>query len=77
MNELCSTEEFLERMKDILSKHIDKPKVFDGDVADILHVDKQNMATMKRRNKLPLKEILLFCDRCGLDPLKIIMKKSC
>lgn len=77
MNELCSTREMVERIKDVLSKHITSKRVYDWHVADALGLDTSNLAIMKTRNRMPFKEVLMFCDRCGLDPMKIIMKKSC
>lgn len=76
MNELCSTEEMIERMKDVLSKHITENIVYDWHVADALGLTSDNLATMKKRNKVPLEEIVLFCDRCGLNPLNIVIKKK-
>ena len=73
--DLCTTEEMTEKIKNILSKHITNHKVYDWHVADILHISSENLATIKKRDKPPLKEIILFCDRCGLDPMKIILKK--
>lgn len=76
MSELCTTEEMIERIKDIISTKVGDRKVFDSDVADLLGVSRINLYTMKKRNRLPLREVILLCDRCGLDPLKIVMK-SC
>jgi len=75
MNELCDTEEIVERIKDILSRHIKNNEVYDWHVADVLGIDDNNLSVMKKRNKRPLQEILLFCDRCGLDPRDILIKK--
>lgn len=76
MNEPCSTDEIVERIKNILSGRVVKGYVYDRHVADTLGVSSSNLASMKKRNKVPYKEVLLFCDRCGLDPLKLIMKKK-
>lgn len=79
MNELCSTAEMVERIKDILSIPLEKQgqkKVFNKDVADVLGIDQMNLASMKKRNSPPLKEIILFCDRSGLDPRDFILKHS-
>ena len=75
-SEFCTTREAIERIKDILSNHI-KGRVYDWHVADSLRLSYANLATMKSRDTIPLKEITLFCDRCGINPLKIVMKKSC
>lgn len=76
MNELCDTKEMVERLKDTISIPLGERKVFDRHVAWVLGVTQENLATMKKRNSPPLKEILLFCNRCGLDPMKIVMKCS-
>lgn len=76
MNQLCTTEEVVENIKDVLSRHITENKVCDWHVADALEITAENLATLKSRDSMPLKEIILFCDRCGLDPMKIVMKKK-
>lgn len=76
MNELCTTAEMIERIKDILSRHLNDA-VHDWHVADILGMSGFTLASRKMRDSPPLKEIVLFCDRCGLNPLDIVMKKSC
>lgn len=76
MNELCSTGEMVERLKDVLSKHITQNNVYDWHVADVLGLSCENLASMKSRNKVPFEEIILFCDRCGYPPMKIFMKDS-
>ena len=78
MSELCDTKEAVEKVKDIISMPIGKRKVFDGDVALVLGISQGSLATMKKRNKIPFKEIILFCDRTGLDPRDILFKnKNC
>ncbi|WP_455756500.1 hypothetical protein [Sulfurimonas sp.] len=76
MSELCSADEIVEKIKDIISKPKGNKKVFDGDAAGVLNLTCGNLATMKKRNKVPYKEILLFCDRVGLDPRDIVFKKQ-
>lgn len=78
MSEFCTTEELSERLKDIFSrqKNYKGKKVFDVDVAAELGITEGNFAVMKRRNKLPLVEVTLFCHRCGLNPLNLVMKKK-
>jgi len=76
VSELCDTKEMVERLKDVISKPLGEQKVYDKHVAWVLGVSQMNLATMKKRNAPPLEEILLFCSRCGLDPMKIVMKCS-
>ncbi len=40
-----------------------KRKVLDKDVADALNMSQANFATIKRRNRLPYKNILEFCNK--------------
>jgi hypothetical protein len=75
MNELCDVKEMIERLKDVISKPLGR-KVWDSDVACVLRMSDCRLTAMKRRNRPPFKEIILFCDRCGLDPRDIVMK-SC
>ncbi|WP_294962281.1 hypothetical protein [Sulfurimonas sp.] len=74
--ELCSVEEIIERIKDIISIPVGNRKVFDNDVSMALNMSQMNLASRKRRNKIPYENIILFCDRYGHDPMKIIMKKE-
>ena len=78
MNELCSTKEIIEKIKDIISRQpsFRGKKVFDIDVAGVLRLTQANLATKKRRNVIPFKEIVLFCERCGLDSRDILFKKK-
>ncbi len=54
-------EDVLPKMKEIVSEELGKKKVFDKDVANILGINPLTFATMKKRGKLPLEEILDFC----------------
>ncbi len=52
----------IDKLKILLSKKMQKKgKVFDKDVANALGIAQATFATMKSRNSLPYKEILLFC----------------
>lgn len=76
MSELHTTKEVAEKIKDILSTKKKGKKVFDDDVAGVLRIIPANFATMKKRNKIPFKEIVLFCERCGLDPRDILFDRK-
>ena len=54
-------EDVLPKMKEIVGEEIGKSKVFDKDVANTLGIKPLSFATMKKRGKLPLEEILDFC----------------
>lgn len=73
-DEFVSTEEVLERIKDILSTKIgNEKKIFDRDVAEFLGIEYQKLATAKSRNSSSLyKSILKMCARTGLDPIKLL-----
>jgi len=51
----------LPKMKEIVAEEVGKEKVFDKDIADVLGIKQLTFATMKRRGRLPLPEILDFC----------------
>lgn len=71
MSEFVPFEKMVERIRDILQRH-SANRVWDYDVAEILQMDVTTLASFKRRNTPPLKKILLFCQRTGLDPMKIL-----
>ena len=66
----------IERVKDILCEHKKDKKVFDNDVAGVLRMSTEALATRIARNSPPIPEILLFCNRTGLDINKIVFKKK-
>lgn len=76
MSELCSTSEMIERIRNICQRHLSR-NVTIGDVAAVLRISHDNLATRKYRDSPPLREIILFCDRYKLDVMKIVIKKSC
>jgi len=52
--------EVMQRVKTVLSKHIEKEKILDKDVALALQIDPQYYAVMKKRNKVPYESIAYF-----------------
>ena len=58
---MFNVEDVLTKIKEILKEEIKKKKIFDKDVAQALGINQLTFATMKRRGKLPLNEILDFC----------------
>ncbi len=54
-------DEILNRLKDIISTEIGNKKVFNKDLADALGINQTTLATMKKRNKIPYKQVLDFC----------------
>ena len=59
--------EIVEEIKSIISTEFNAKKIFDKDVADILGISQMNFATMKKRNKLPLTELLDFCAKKSIS----------
>jgi len=54
---MTTFDDIVERLKDIISATVGSKKVFDKDVATALGVEPINFATMKKRNKIPFKEL--------------------
>lgn len=77
MDAFVSTREMVERIKDELSRHLKDNEPKDWHVAGVLRISDANLASRIYRDSPPITEILLFCSRCGLNPLDIVMKKSC
>ena len=59
--------EILEEIKNIVSPDFKDKKVFDKDVADLLGISRMNIATMKKRNKIPFRELLDFCAKKSIS----------
>ncbi len=57
---MLQIEEVIERLKDILSKE-QEGKVYDKDVAKALGISPEYLSILKKRKKIPFKEILDFC----------------
>jgi len=58
---VLSFQNIMPKLKDIISKEFGNKKIFDKDVAQALGINQLTFATMKKRNKVPYKEILDFC----------------
>ncbi len=58
---MLSFQTIIPKLKDIISKELNNKKVFDKDVAEALGINQLTFATMKKRGKIPYKEILDFC----------------
>ncbi len=54
-------EDVLPKMKEIIAEELGKSRIFDKDVAEVLGIKQLSFATMKRRGRLPLEEVLEFC----------------
>ena len=60
MDEFVECREVIERVKDILSKDI-KGNVYDWHAADELGIPYSTLRVMIMKDRLPLKQIALFC----------------
>ena len=58
---MLTFEEVVERLKDILAKEIGNKKVYDKDVAKALGLRAEHFSMLKKRQRLPLEELLDFC----------------
>ncbi len=58
---MLTINDVLPKMKEIIADELGRSKVFDKDVANVLGIKQLSFATMKKRGKLPLYEILEFC----------------
>lgn len=54
-------EKIIEKIKDIISTEVGNRKVLNKDVANALGITPENLSILKKRNKIPFKEIALFC----------------
>jgi hypothetical protein len=70
-NEFVNTEIIIDRIAAILEPH-SQERVYDKEVSAVLRIHPVTLAAKKKRNSPPIKEILLFCHRTGLDPMKIL-----
>mgnify|MGYP006921639983 CR=1 FL=1 len=76
MDEFITTRDMVERIKDIVEPHNNGKKVFDGDVAGLLKIEPGNLATMIKRNRPPIVEIVQWCYRTGRNVNEIVFKKT-
>lgn len=56
-----SFTDIVEEIKDIVSGELPGKKIFDKDVAEMLDISPVNFATLKKRDKIPYRELLDFC----------------
>lgn len=69
-----TANEIRERIKDILSPYLGDRKITAQDVATVLHIPYNTYLTSVKRNSIPYREILLWCQKIGEDPNKIFFK---
>lgn len=73
---MTTFEDIVEKLKDIISTTVGAKKVFDKDVAAALGVEPTNFATMKKRNKIPFKELSEFCAKHRISLNWVLFNQS-
>lgn len=73
MKVLRDMEDIIEIIKDVLSKEING-KVFDKHVAEVLNINALNLATMKKRGKIPFENIVEFTSEYNLDLNMVLVR---
>jgi DNA-directed RNA polymerase beta' subunit len=71
MNNFTSTREAIERIKDIESVNI-KGSVKDWHIADVLKIPYSSFRNSIMKDRLPLKQIVLYCKNKNINVNKII-----
>ena len=64
---MLSFIEITDRLKDILSRELGEKRVYDKDLAEALGISKEYFSMMKKRNRLPLEEIVNFCAKRNIS----------
>jgi len=73
VDEFVTTNEIIERIKDVISTKIGNKKVFDYDVADLLNIPIKSFGCVKKRGYPNFYlEVIKMCARTGLDPMKLL-----
>ena len=68
--------EVLHRLREAVASIEKREKVKDKDMAKALGLTPQYFAVIKRRNKIPYKEIALFCKKNRLSINWILLKQK-
>ena len=68
--------EVMQRVKQIISTQIKKEKILDRDIADSLELDPQYFAVIKRRNKIPYKQLAHFCKHHNISMNWILLAQK-
>lgn len=71
-----SMKEISEEIKSIISVHIGERKVFAKDIATALGIPHSTLNTQISRDRPPFEEILHWCAKTGLDPIKIFYERG-
>lgn len=69
-------DEIVKRLRAVLSHGNSTQKIYDKDIALALELDAQYFAVMKKRKKIPFKEIAIFCNQNNLNINQILFKSN-
>lgn len=60
-------DEIIKRLRIRLSNDNNMQKIYDKDIASALGLEAQYFAVMKKRKKIPFREIAIFCNQNNLS----------
>ena len=66
----------IQRIRQILVQHTQKPKILDRDIAKALELDPQYFAVIKKRKKVPYEAIAYFCKKHMVNMNWILLKQK-
>ena len=69
-------QEVMQRVKEILLTSQNKEKILDRDIAEALGLDPQYFAVIKRRKKIPYKQLAYFSHSQKLNMNWLLMKQK-
>ncbi|MEY3090344.1 MAG: hypothetical protein RL113_660 [Pseudomonadota bacterium] len=69
-------QQVMQRIKEILSKQMQKEKILDKDIADSLELDPQYFAVIKRRKKIPYESLAYFSTRYHINLNWILLNQQ-
>ena len=71
-----SMREIQESIKDIIFTFLPDKKVTNKDMSDYLNIPTATYYTQLKRNSIPYREILAWCERTGTSPIEVFYKKE-
>ncbi|MDD5360211.1 MAG: hypothetical protein PHI79_01445 [Sulfurovaceae bacterium] len=60
-------DKIIKRLRIVLSDNNYAQKIYDKDIASALNLEAQYFAVMKKRKKIPFKEIAIFCNKNNIS----------
>lgn len=68
-------DEIIKRLRNILSNN-NTQKIYDKDIALALGLEAQYFAVMKKRKKIPFKEIAIYCNKKNISINRILFESN-